>query len=67
MVVEVTEEQAEVATFMQDKRHEYQVIVRGKDDHDQVNTKGVTFQVLATDSDYDLPLPSSVTVSNKKK
>ncbi len=67
IVVEVSEEQAEVLTFMQDKRHEYQVIVRGKDDHDQVSTKGVTFEVLATDSDYDLPLPGSVTVPNKKK
>jgi Flp pilus assembly protein CpaB len=67
IVVEVTEAQAEVLTFMQDKRHEYQVIVRGKDDHDQVSTKGVTFQILATDNDYDLPLPSAVTVSNKKK
>jgi len=67
IVVEVSEEQAEVLTFMQDKRHEYQVIVRGKDDHDVVSTNGVTFQILATDSDYDLPLPSSVTVPNKKK
>jgi Flp pilus assembly protein CpaB len=66
IVVEVTEAQAEVLTFMQDKRHEYQVIVRGKDDHDQVSTKGVTFQILATDNDYDLPLPSAVTVSKKK-
>lgn len=66
VVVEVTEQQAEVLTFMQDKRHEYQVIVRGKDDHDQVSTQGVTFQILATDSHYDLPLPSSVTVPKKK-
>jgi hypothetical protein len=60
-------EQAEVLTFMQDKRHEYQVVVRGKDDHEQVTTKGITFEILYQDGTYDLPLPGSVTVSSKKK
>jgi Flp pilus assembly protein CpaB len=67
IVVEVNMDQAEVLTFMQDKRHEYQVVVRGKDDHEHVSTKGVTFELLYQDGNYDLPLPGSVTVSSKKK
>jgi Flp pilus assembly protein CpaB len=67
IVVEVSMDQAEVLTFMQDKRHEFQVVVRGKDDHEVVATKGITFEILYQDGDYDLPLPGSVTVSSKKK
>jgi Flp pilus assembly protein CpaB len=67
VVIEVSTEQAEVLTFMQDKRHEYQLVVRGKDDHEHVDTTGVTFELLYQDGSYDLPLPGSVTVSGKKK
>jgi Flp pilus assembly protein CpaB len=67
IVVEVSLAQAEVLTFMQDEKHDYQVVVRGKDDHEQVSTNGVTFEILYQDGKYDLPLPGSVTVSSKKK
>jgi Flp pilus assembly protein CpaB len=67
VVLEVSADQAEVLTFMQDKRHEYQVVVRGKDDHEHVDTKGVTFEILYQDSNYKMPLPGSVKISSKKK
>jgi Flp pilus assembly protein CpaB len=66
LILEVTPEQAEVLTFMQDKRHEYQVIVRGKDDHGQAKTAGITFQILATDADWALPWPKSLTAPKEQ-
>ncbi|MEJ7763703.1 MAG: hypothetical protein WKF80_12995, partial [Thermomicrobiales bacterium] len=62
LVLEVTLEQAEVLTFMQDTHHQYQVVVRGREDHEVVSTDGVSFQLLATTADYALPLPGSLTV-----
>jgi Flp pilus assembly protein CpaB len=67
IIVEVSLDQAEVLSFMQDKRHEFQIVVRAQNDHEHVDTNGVTFEILYQDGKYDLPLPGSVTVSSKKK
>jgi len=63
LILQATPEQAEVLTFIQDaeNQHTYQVVVRGKDDHEQVNTTGVTFQLLATDEQWMLLWPQTVT------
>ena len=66
LILEVTPEQAEVLTFMQDRRHEYQVIVRGKDDRETVTTTGITFQILATNVDWSLPWPKSLTAPREQ-
>lgn len=60
LILEVTPEQAELVTFIQDKHQTYQVIVRGKDDHTKVNTSGITYDILATDPDWALPWPKTV-------
>jgi Flp pilus assembly protein CpaB len=60
LVLEVTPAQAEAITFMQDINHQYQVVIRGKDDHEAVATNGVTFQILATDPTWSLPWPKSI-------
>jgi Flp pilus assembly protein CpaB len=63
LILQVTPAQAEAITFMQDEvnQHTYQVIVRGKDDHAKVETTGITFQILATDEQWMLPWPQTVT------
>lgn len=61
LILEVTDQQAEVLSFVQDTRHQYQVMVRAKDDHTIVNTTGVTFQVLYDGADYAVPMPRPVT------
>lgn len=66
-ILEVTPEQAEMITFMQDKHHEYQVIVRGKDDHETVTTSGITFEILATEEDWALPWPKSLTAPKEQR
>jgi len=62
LVVEVNNQQAELLAFMIDAKHVYNVAVRGKDDHQKVATTGVTFEILATNDAYGLPLPGSVTI-----
>jgi hypothetical protein len=61
LILEATPEQAEVLTFIQDTKHEYQVMVRNKDDHEQVTTKGVTFEILASEPQWSLPWPTTIT------
>lgn len=61
VVLEVTPAQAEAITFMQDINHQYQVVIRGKDDHELVATNGITFSILASDPTWGLPWPKSVT------
>jgi hypothetical protein len=61
VILEVTPEQAELLTFIQDEHHEYQLIVRAKDDHAKVNTFGITFELLATDPKWALPWPVTIT------
>jgi hypothetical protein len=68
LVVEVNSQQAEMIAFIQDDRtqftnkHTYQVVVRGKGDHQEVNTTGITFEILASNDEYGLPMPASHTV-----
>lgn len=68
LVVEVNSQQAEVMAFIQDDRttftnkHDYQIVVRAKGDHQMVNTTGITFQTITANGEYGLPMPSSYTV-----
>jgi len=68
LVLEVNSQQAEMISFIQDDRttvtnkHTYQVVVRAKGDHQQVNTTGITFEILADNDQYGLPVPGSYTV-----
>jgi pilus assembly protein CpaB len=68
LILEVSPEQAELVTFIQDAHHQYQVIVRSKDDHETVTTAGITYEILATEPEWSLPWPKAVTVpeSNAK-
>ncbi|MBA3336775.1 MAG: hypothetical protein H0T49_04360 [Chloroflexia bacterium] len=60
LIHEVSNQQAELLTFMVDERSEYQILVRGNDDRELVATSGITFEILASDADYALPLPQPV-------
>lgn len=62
VILEVTPEQAEFVTFLQDQHSSFQLIVRAKDDHALATTNGVTYAILATDPTWDLPWPHSITV-----
>jgi Flp pilus assembly protein CpaB len=65
LILEVNEQEAELLTFIQDTRHEYQVMVRALDDHELVNTTGITFQILYDGADYAMPMPRPVTAGAK--
>ena len=67
LIIEVTPEQAELVTFIQDSHQSYQVIVRAKDDHGTATTTGITYSILATDADWELPWPKSVIAPDDKK
>lgn len=60
LIVQVTPQQAEAVTFMQDETYSYSVAVRGEEDHTVVPTSGVTFQILMTDGTWSLPWPLPV-------
>ncbi len=57
LIIEVTPQQAEMITFMQDQNHTYEVVVRGEGDNETVTTSGITFQILMTDENWALPWP----------
>jgi len=59
-ILEVTPEQAELISFIQDGHHEYQIVVRNKDDHQTVTTSGITYSILATDEEWALPWPKKI-------
>lgn len=63
LILQVSPGQAEALAFMQDSdnQHTYQIIVRGKDDHEKVETTGITFQILASDEEWSMPWPQSLT------
>jgi len=61
VILEVTPEQAEFITFIQDQHQQYQLIVRAKDDHTTVTTNGITYTILATDPTWELPWPTTIT------
>lgn len=65
LVLEVTPQQAEALTFMRDANHSYQIVVRGRDDHAQVSTSGITFEILIENDEYALPVPGVVTVTER--
>jgi hypothetical protein len=66
LILEVTPQQAEALSFMQQwdedqyKYHDVEVIVRGKDDHEIANTTGITFDILITDETWGLPYPKPI-------
>lgn len=63
LILQVSPGQAEALAFIQDEEnhHTYQIVVRGKDDHERVETTGITFEILATDEEWSMPWPQSVT------
>lgn len=62
LILQVSTAQAEALAFIQDEanQHTYQIVVRGKDDHEQVETTGITFEILASDEEWSLPWPTSL-------
>ena len=65
LVLELTNEQAEVVKFILDNGASYTFAVRGKDDHDPVQSNGITFDILVTN--YQLPTPKSVRLPGEKQ
>ena len=57
LIIQVTPQQAEALTFMQDPNHSYAITVRAKDDHSIVTTSGITFEILMSDGTWSLPWP----------
>lgn len=66
LILEVTPQQAEVLAFIDDPHHQVRVVVRGKDDHETVSTTGITFQILATDPQWAMPWPQSLTAPKQQ-
>jgi pilus assembly protein CpaB len=58
LILELTNEQAEVIKFVLDNGATFAFAIRGKDDHEPVKTGGITYDVLYTQ--YQLPAPKSV-------
>lgn len=65
LILELTNEQAEVMKFILDNGATYSFAVRGKDDHEPVQSSGITFDVLITN--YQLPTPKSVRLPGEKQ
>ena len=65
LVLELTNEQAEVVKFILDNGASYTFAVRGKDDHEPAQSNGITFDVLVTN--YQLPTPKSVRLPGEKQ
>lgn len=61
LIIEVTPQQAELVTFIQDPKQQYQVVVRAKGDHAKVSTTGITYEILVDSATWALPYPKSVT------
>jgi Flp pilus assembly protein CpaB len=66
LILEVTPQQAEAISFMQDQNHKIEVVIRGKDDHELANTTGITFQILMTDGTWSLPWPAPIQAPEAK-
>lgn len=64
VVLEVTDEQAELIKFILDNGASFTFVLRAKDDHDKVTTSGITFDLLLTN--YQLPAPKSVRLPGDK-
>jgi pilus assembly protein CpaB len=65
VVLEVTDEQAEVMKFVLDNGGSFTFALRGKEDHDPSKTNGITFDMLVTN--YQLPAPKSVRLPGEKQ
>lgn len=65
LILELTNEQAEVMKFILDNGATYSFAVRGKDDHEPAQSSGITFDVLVTN--YQLPTPKSVRLPGEKQ
>lgn len=63
IILELTNEQAEVMKFVLDNGASYSFALRGKDDHDPAKTGGITYDLLLTN--YQLPMPKSVRLPNE--
>ena len=57
LIIQVSPQQAEALTFMQDPNHSYSITVRAKDDHEVVETSGITFEILMSDGTWSMPWP----------
>jgi Flp pilus assembly protein CpaB len=65
LVLELTDEQAEVMKFILDNGATFSFAVRGKDDHELANSSGITYDLLITN--YQLPMPKSVRLPGEKQ
>jgi pilus assembly protein CpaB len=65
VVLEVTDEQAEVMKFVLDNGGSFTFALRGKEDHEPSKTNGITFDMLVTN--YQLPAPKSVRLPGEKQ
>jgi Flp pilus assembly protein CpaB len=66
LILEVTPQQAEAISFMQDQNHDISIVVRGKDDHEIATTTGITFQILMSDGTWSMPWPKSIVAPEAK-
>lgn len=65
LILELTNEQAEVMKFILDNGATYTFAIRGKDDHELANSAGITYDMLI--STYHLPTPKSVRLPGEKQ
>lgn len=65
LVLELTNEQAEVMKFILDNGASFTFALRGKDDHEPATSNGITFDMLVTN--YQLPTPKSVRLPGEKQ
>ena len=65
LLLELTNEQAEVMKFILDNGASYSFTIRSKDDQDIASTSGITFDMLVTN--YQLPTPKSVRLPGEKQ
>lgn len=65
VILELTDEQAELVKFILDNGASYTFALRATGDHELANTTGITFDLLVTN--YQLPVPKSVRLPGDKQ
>lgn len=65
VILELTDEQAELMKFILDNGASYTFTLRANGDHEVSNTTGITFDILVTN--YQLPAPKSVRLPGDKQ
>lgn len=65
VILELTDEQAELVKFILDNGASYTFALRATGDHEIANTTGITFDLLVTN--YQLPAPKSVRLPGEKQ